>query len=240
LTEGEGDGCLWIAKFTSGRDERPIERVEVATLKLARLCGLNASEAMLEFRNSDVPVALVKRFDHRGDVRIPYISARTALKRKSGEPGFYTDIADFMRESSASPVDDMRELWKRVVFTILVSNRDDHLKNHGFLHGGRGGWRLAPAFDINPSPSRHRDMETGISQGGSFESSVELAIDSCEFFGVAKEDALLEAAVMARRIGANWKCLLKTEGVSVSHINRYAPAFEHEETEKALKFSPPG
>ncbi|MFT5393962.1 MAG: serine/threonine-protein kinase HipA, partial [Gammaproteobacteria bacterium] len=90
----EGDGHLWIAKFTSARDTRPVERVEVATLKLAGRCGLRAAEAKLELRDSDSPIALIRRFDRRGDTRIPYISARTALDWQGDEGGFYTDIAD--------------------------------------------------------------------------------------------------------------------------------------------------
>lgn len=90
----EGDGHLWIAKFTSAQDTRPVERVEVATLKLAAKCGLRVAEARLDMPNSDSPSALIRRFDRRGNTRIPYISARTALDWDSDDGGFYTDIAD--------------------------------------------------------------------------------------------------------------------------------------------------
>ncbi len=71
-----------------------------------------------------------------------------------------------IRQISSKPVEDLHELWRRIVFTILVSNKDDHLKNHGFIYAGGDRWRLSPAFDINPLPSRHRVLETGIVQGG--------------------------------------------------------------------------
>lgn len=152
----EGDGHLWIAKFTSALDTIPVERAEIATLKLATKCGLRVAEARLELQCSDSPVALIRRFDRRGKTRIPYISARTALDQQTNESGFYTDIADVIRQISSKPVDDLNELWRRIVFTILVSNKDDHLQNHGFIYAGSDRWRLSPAFDINPSPSRQR------------------------------------------------------------------------------------
>ena len=230
----EGDGHLWIAKFTSALDTRPVERVEVATLKLAEKCGLRVSEARLELRDSDSPIALVRRFDRRGDARIPYMSARSALDWKSDERGFYTDIADVIRQISSKPAADLRELWRRIVFTILVSNRDDHLKNHGFIYVGGNQWRLSPAFDINPSPSRHRVLETGIIQGGSFEASLDLALEACEFFDVKPQIAEQEAGKMARIIADNWKQVLREQGSSGDELRAYAEAFEHAEAEKAL------
>lgn len=231
----EGDGHLWIAKFTSAEDTRAVERVEVATLKLAERCGLRVAEANLALRDSDSPIALIRRFDRRGDARIPYISARSALDWQSDEGGFYTDIADVIRWISSKPLEDLHELWRRIVFTILVSNRDDHLKNHGFIYAGGDRWRLSPAFDINPSPSRHRILETGIIQGGSFEASLELALEACEFFDVNPEAARQQAVEMARMIAGNWKQSLRAQGASGDDIRGYAEAFEHAEAEKALR-----
>lgn len=231
----EGDGHLWIAKFTSTEDTRAVERAEVATLKLAERCGLRVAEASLALRDSDSPIALIRRFDRRGDARIPYISARSALDWQSDEGGYYTDIADVIRWISSKPVEDLHELWRRIVFTILVSNRDDHLKNHGFIYAGGDRWRLSPAFDINPSPSRHRVLETGIIQGGSFEASLELALEACEFFDVDPEAARQQAVEMARMIASNWKRSLRAQGASGDDIRGYAEAFEHVEAEKALR-----
>ncbi|MXX16255.1 MAG: type II toxin-antitoxin system HipA family toxin [Gammaproteobacteria bacterium] len=231
----EGDGHLWIVKFTSAEDTRAVERAEVATLKLAERCGLRVAEASLVLRDSDSPIALIRRFDRRGDARIPYISARSALDWQSDEGGFYTDIADVIRWISSKPVEDLHELWRRIVFTILVSNRDDHLKNHGFIYAGDDRWRLSPAFDINPSPSRHRVLETGIIQGGSFEASVELALEACEFFDVNPEAARQQAVEMARMIAGNWKQGLRAQGASGDDVRGYAEAFEHAEAEKALR-----
>lgn len=227
----EGDGHLWIAKFTSAQDTKPVERAEVATLKLARLCGLRAADARLELRDSDSPIALIRRFDHRGDTRIPYISARTALDWQSEEGGYYTDIAEVIRQISSKPVEDLHELWRRIVFTILVSNKDDHLKNHGFIYAGGDRWRLSPAFDINPSPSRHRVLETGIIQGGSFDASLEIALAACEFFDIKLENGRQIAREMAKTITGNWKQALREQGASVDEIRLYLDAFEHRESE---------
>ncbi|MEM9308827.1 MAG: type II toxin-antitoxin system HipA family toxin [Pseudomonadota bacterium] len=232
----EGDGHLWIAKFTSAQDTKPVERAEVATLKLARMCGLRVADARLEVRDSDSPIALIRRFDRRGDTRIPYISARTALDWQSEDGGFYTDIADVIRQISSKPVEDLHELWRRIVFTILVSNKDDHLKNHGFIYAGGDRWRLSPAFDINPSPSRHRVLETGIIQGGSFDASLEIALEGCEFFDVTLETGKVWAGEIAAILAQSWKEIFREQGASSDQVRSYAEAFEHEEAERAKGF----
>ena len=229
----EADGHLWIAKFTSVQDTKPVERAEIATLALARRCGLRVPDARLELKASDSPIALIRRFDRRGATRIPYISARTALDWSREEGAFYTDIGDVIRRISAKPIDDLHELWRRIVFTILVSNKDDHLQNHGFLYAGSDRWRLSPAFDINPSPSRQRVLETGIVEGGSFEASFDIALDACEFFELTRDDAKLQAREMAELIAANWKQALLDEGMSASEARSYEDAFVHVEAERA-------
>ncbi len=230
----EGEGHLWIAKFTSERDAKPIERAEVATLKLAAMCGLRAAEARLELAASDHPVALIRRFDRRGATRIPYISARTALDWQSDDNGFYTDIADLIRQISSNPVEDLHELWRRIVFTVLVSNTDDHLKNHGFIYSGNDRWRLSPAFDINPSPARHRVLETGIVRGGSFDASLDIALEACVFFELTPQEAERSAKTMAETLQKHWKQALRHEGASPGDVGVYADAFEHAEADKAL------
>ena len=229
----EGGGHLWIAKFTSAQDTKPVERAEVATLKLARMCGLRVADARLELRDSDSPIALIRRFDRRGDTRIPYISARTALDWQSEEGGFYTDIADVIRQISSKPIEDLHELWRRIVFTILVSNKDDHLKNHGFIYAGNDRWRLSPAFDINPSPSRHRVLETGIIQGGSFDASLEIALEACEFFDVKRDKASQIVRDMATALSGKWRRAMQEEGVTGDGLRLYLDAFEHSESARA-------
>ena len=230
----EGDGHFWIAKFTSERDTKPIERAEVATLKLAEACGLHVAHARLELAGSDHPIALIQRFDRRGNARIPYISARTALQWQRQEGAYYTDIADVIRQISGDPLSDLRELWRRMLFTILVSNSDDHLKNHGFVYSGHNRWRLSRAFDINPSPDRHRKLETGIMSGQPFDASLDLALEASILFDVKPDEARKLAKEMAEITTSEWKQALRDQQASAADTKLYTAAFEHEASEQAL------
>ncbi len=228
----DGD-ALWLAKFTSVHDQRPIERVEVATLRLARACGIRTPDVRLELPDSPFPVALIERFDRRGSARIPYISARTALAKTGTEYGSYTEIVDFMRGHSADPQADFEELFRRLIFTILVSNKDDHLKNHGFLYVGNGQWRLSPVFDVNPAPDRNPHLETAIMEGGSHDRSIMLALEASQFFEIAEDDARRMILEMAQKVSDNWREVLREMGVSGNLAKEYEPAFVHEQAEAA-------
>ncbi len=229
----DGD-TLWLAKFTSVHDQQPIERVEVATLRLAQACGIRTPGVRLELADTPFPVALIQRFDRRGSARIPYISARTALGKTGTELGSYTEIVDFMRAYVADPQADFRELFLRLVFTILVSNKDDHLKNHGFLYVGSGRWRLSPVFDVNPAPDRNPHLETAILEGGTHDRSIRLALEACEFFDIAEADARRMIRETAQRISDEWREVLRQAGVSGTLAREYEAAFVNEETNLAL------
>ena len=225
---------LWLAKFTSVHDQQPIECVEVATLRLARACGIRTPEVRLEFANTPFPVALIRRFDRRGTARIPYISARTALGKSGTELGSYTEIVDFMRANAADPQADFRELFLRLIFTILVANKDDHLKNHGFLYVGAGRWRLSPVFDVNPAPDRNPHLETAILEGGVHDRSIRLALEACEFFEIAEADARRMIRDAAQCISDGWRDTLRLAGVTGSFARHYDAAFMNDQTELAL------
>lgn len=225
---------LWLAKFTSVHDQQPIERVEVATLRLARACGIRTPEVRLELTDTAFPVALIQRFDRRGTARIPYISARTALGKTGTELGSYTEIVDFMRANAADPQADFGELFLRLIFTILVSNKDDHLKNHGFLYVGSGRWRLSPVFDVNPAPDRNPHLETAILEGGAHDRSIRLALEACEFFEIAEADARRMIRETALRISDGWREVLRQVGVSGTLAREYEAAFVSEQTDLAL------
>lgn len=225
---------LWLAKFTSVHDQHPIERVEVATLRLASACGIRTPEVRLELADTPFPVALLQRFDRRGAARIPYISARTALGRTGTEAGAYTEIVDFIRMSAADPKADFRELYLRLIFTILVSNKDDHLKNHGFLYVGGGRWRLSPVFDVNPAPDRNPHLETAILESGTHDRSIRLALDACEFFEITDAEARRMIRRTAEQVSAGWREAFRLAGVTGSLARDYEPAFVHEEMEVAL------
>lgn len=228
------DDTLWLAKFTSLYDQQPVERVEIATLRLAKLCGIRTPESRLELAETPFPVALIQRFDRRGRARIPYISARTALGKTGAEFGSYTEIVDFMRGHAPDPEADFRELFLRLVFTILVSNKEDHLKNHGFLYVGAGRWRISPVFDVNPAPDRNPYLETAILEGGAHDRSIELALEACEFFELGEADAREIIRITAQRISANWREALRDVGVTGALARSYEPAFVNDQAELAL------
>ncbi|MDP1576215.1 MAG: type II toxin-antitoxin system HipA family toxin [Cypionkella sp.] len=228
------DGQLWIAKFSSANDGSPVERIEVATLGLAREVGLNAPEARLMLERTPSPIALIRRFDRAGAARIPYISARTALERHGTEQGAYTEIAQFIQQHSDNPRADLHELWSRIVFTILVTNTDDHLKNHGFVYAGEGQWSLSQLFDVNPQPERHRFLKTAIMEGAPFEASLNLALGAAAFFSLTVVEARQRASEMARQINGVWKDRMRGHGVTGTELRALEPAFEHAEMEQAL------
>ena len=234
----DGDGAPAIAKFTSANDGMPIERAEVATLALARDVGVHAASARIELGRTAHPVALIRRFDRSGrsgNERIHYLSAQSFIGAERGDGAFYTDIADALRTHAADAGGQLTELFRRILFTILVSNNDDHLKNHGLLHIGGGRWALAPAFDINPQPYRHRHLETGISELSGNAASMEAALEAAPFFDVAADDAAAMLRGMVATISERWRAHCRATGMTGAEIKRFEPAFEHEETRAARR-----
>lgn len=162
----DDDGSLSIGKFPSMTDTREVTKGEVLALTLARAAGITAATARV-MDSDGIPVALIRRFDRTSDGgRIPYVSAATLLGVDAADATehTYTEMVDAIRRHGAAAPQDIEELWRRIAFSILISNFDDHLRNHGFLHAGGGLWRLAPAFDLNPCPDRIRELKTWISE----------------------------------------------------------------------------
>ena len=233
------DGTLYVAKFTTTSDTMPVERAEVATLMLANEVGVRAARVSLVMLESDEPAALIERFDRgtRGVGRKHYLSAQSFIGAVKGEPRFYTDIADGLRAASLTEVRalaELEELHRRILFTILVSNTDDHLRNHGLLYDRAAGWSLSPAFDINPQPFRHPQLKTGIDESSGFEPSVEAWVEAAPFFEVSEDEARKTAATMGTRIAGRWRSLFLNNGVTENQCSEYAAAFEHERMDVAL------
>ena len=228
-----------IAKYTSERDSMPVERMEVATLRLAGEVGVRVSRATLEYLESDYPVAVIRRFDRIREKRVHYISGRSFLNRRASDaPAFYSDLVETMRGNCGErehALAEIRELYRRVMFTILVSNTDDHLKNHGFLHKGGSRWALPPAFDINPQPFRQKQLKTGISELSGFEPSIEALIEASPLFEIEEGDASSMVFSMAQTIRARWRELCTEVGMTSRAIDQYSPAFDHREMDVALR-----
>ncbi|MCY3858521.1 MAG: type II toxin-antitoxin system HipA family toxin [Gammaproteobacteria bacterium] len=232
------DDGLAIAKYTSEYDTMPVERMEVATLRLAAEVGIRASPAWLELDDSPHPVAIIRRFDRTGQRRHHYISARSFLnKRSSDAPAYYTDLVEVMRGNCGDgdqALYEIRELYKRILFTILVSNTDDHLKNHGYLHAGGSQWMLSPAFDINPQPFRQALLKTGISELSGFEPSIEALIEASFLFEIDESEAASMVLDMATTIRDSWRMICADVDMTAAQISQYAPAFEHRQMVIAL------
>lgn len=149
------DGTLWIAKFPAHSDQANTSAWEYATMQMARDAGLDVPEFKQETLSKFGSTFLVRRFDRQGGKRVHFASAMTLLGKTDGADAqtgnSYLELAEFITKYGASPDCDLQELWRRIVFSIAVSNTDDHLRNHGFLLTD-AGWRLSPAYDLNPNP----------------------------------------------------------------------------------------
>lgn len=148
----ETDGSLWIGKFPARDDDRDIGAWEYVVHQLAQKAGVNVPPAKLIKLNNDFHTFCVQRFDRVNGERRFYASAMTLLRKNESEGTSYLELAQFIRaQGDAEHADaDLEQLFRRVAFNVAVGNRDDHLRNHGFVLG-QTGWRLAPAFDVNPN-----------------------------------------------------------------------------------------
>ena len=232
----DNDGALAIGKFPSIADERAVTKGEVLALTLAGKAGINAANArIIESENS--PVALIRRFDRRGGRRIMYISAATLLGVEATEPGdhFYTEIVDAIRVHGADVQADIEELWRRIALSILITNVDDHLRNHGFLHEDRGFWRLSPAFDINPTPERSRELKTWISEDTGPEMTVNALMSVLPNFGITHARAKEILGQVERAVG-DWRKTGREIGMTEGELEAFTDAFEHEERAAAKRW----
>ena len=172
----------------------------------------------------DQSVALIKRFDRENGHRIPFLSAMSLLGLSDKETGTYTDIAEHIRMYSSAPTADLHELWRRMVFGILIGNLDDHLRNHGFLYDCENMWRLSPAYDLNPVPlhEKSRELETWISEEGS-DADLELAYRAAPYFALAQADAKRIVNEVSDAL-KSWGRVAEQLGMTGSDIDLYATA----------------
>jgi serine/threonine-protein kinase HipA len=228
------DQRLLIAKFPHPGDETNQPAWEGLALRLASTAGIHASTGRLEtFANRSV--LLLSRFDRVGTRRIPFLSTMSLLGASANESHSYLEIADALRQCSAAPREDLVELWRRIVFSVLISNVDDHLRNHGLLWEGPAGWRLAPAYDLNPTPTdiRPRVLSLAVDDQDNT-ASLELAFEVAEYFGIDDKTARRIANEVGQAV-APWRQEAQRLGIRGSEIDRLASAFEHADLEQATK-----
>lgn len=219
------DGNLCIAKFPKKDDYTNNVLWEAVALTLAKNCGLNIQEWSLH-KAGKKNVIVLKRFDRNGNTRIPFLSAMSMLNAidNDSQTHSYLDIADAIRQNGATPKEDLKELWKRIVFSILISNTDDHLRNHGFLYVNEAGWKLSPLYDVNPSCDNKNVLSTYITETDNSQ-SLDLALEVCEYFEISIENAKTIISDMKNKI-KNWKTVAKQFGLSKSEIDKMEVAFK--------------
>lgn len=213
---------LWIAKFPSRYDDQDIAAWEYVTYKLAIEAGIEMAECRLEKFNSRHHTFLTKRFDRVGDSRLHFSSAMTQLGFSDGQQGAsYLDLAQFLTEQGSNTKSDLEQLWRRIVFSIAVSNTDDHLRNHGFIFSG-DGWALSPAYDINPTTPAN-GLHLFISEDDN-SLSYDLAMDVIDFFRLNKAQAKSIQDQVIESVKA-WKEVATQVGISRNEQTRMQAAF---------------
>src|SRR5580658_103515 len=227
------DGHLAIAKFPRKDDEIHAVLWEAVALWLAHKAGIAVPASRVE-TVAGKPVLVLRRFDREGKTRIPFLSAMSMLGARDNETHSYLEIVDALRRYGAAPKADMEALWRRIVFSILISNTDDHLRNHGFLYEGSDGWLLSPAYDLNPVPTdiKPRILTMAINEDDGT-ASLALAMAVAKYFEL---DAA-KAKEIAKQVGkavSKWRDEAARLGLTKNEIDRMASAFEHDDLKAAL------
>lgn len=206
-------GHLWIAKFPNLNDTHDVGAWEMVCYELALAAGVDMFPSEIRQFSSGHHTFLTKRFDRDGEKRLHFSSAMTQLQYYDGEQSqgaSYGEIAEFISNSGAQTEADLAQLWRRIVFNIAVSNTDDHLRNHGFLLT-RNGWKLSPAYDLNPIVGKHglhlniTDTDNAL--------DYQLAFDVKDFFRLSQTQAtqIYDEVLIAVK---QWQTVSKQLGIS--------------------------
>lgn len=219
------DEGLWIAKFPSVHDKTDIGAWEMVVADLSRTVGIRTPKSMIKKFNHHHHTFLSGRFDRHADgSRIHFASAMTLLGHTDGAEGVsYLDLAGFIMKNGGNVSEDLRELWKRIVFNIAVKNTDDHLRNHGFILSPNG-WLLSPAYDVNPVYFG-RGLTLNISETDN-SLDFDLAISVAHYFRVENEAAANIVSEVKQAV-SNWRGLAKKYGIPSREQELMAAAFEH-------------
>ena len=180
-------------------------------------------------------VLLSRRFNRDGAALIPFLSALSMMGLKDGERGSYPEFVDLLSRYDADAPADAAELYRCMAFNVLVSNVNDHLRNHGFLWSGGGGWRLSPAYDLNRTPTdvRPRILTTNIDvDEGTCD--LTLVLEVAGFFGLSAAAAHAAVGQVARAVAGGFRAA-EARGARAAEIRRMSSAFEHADLERALR-----
>jgi len=228
----DNNGRVAIAKFPSPSDDWNVMAWEKVALDLAAAAGVRIPENHL-VSIAGCDVLIVDRFDRGlGGQRIGYMSLMTALEATDGDVRSYVDIAEALEERSVNVGDELAQLWRRVAFSILISNTDDHLRNHALLHVRADSWSLSPAFDLNPNPGAGpKHLSTAIDTDTRADLRDLLAVAS--LFRLSRSEAL-HILTQVRAGVVQWRQVAATIGLAKSAVVAMTPAFEHPQAELAV------
>lgn len=227
------DGRQWVAKFPARQDGFNVPMIERASLELARQAGIQVPRTRHIRLGDGRDVMLIERFD-RGEEAAGYprthmVSALTMLGlHEHDRSAGYADLCRVIEQFGVSGhvQADRTELYRRMVFNILVTNDDDHLRNHAFLYDATGGgWRLSPLYDVVPRPMLGTDRYLAIGVGAQGRlATLDNALSQCEQFGLSKPEAaaIIDSVVTAAR---PWRNAFESLGVPAQECDRVAPAF---------------
>jgi serine/threonine-protein kinase HipA len=219
----ESNGNLWIAKFPARDDTRDVGAWEAVAQRLAARAGIDVPQSELRRFSSEYHTFCVKRFDRSGARRRFYASAMAMLRKDQSEGTSYLDIAEFLRTRGAEGhiESDLEQLFRRVAFNVAIGNRDDHLRNHGFILTATG-WRLAPAFDLNPNTDR-ADHVLNIDESDN-RPSLSTVIETSEWYVGSKDRgrAIVEQVLHETR---EWRLAAQALRIARADIELTATAF---------------
>lgn len=219
------NGHLCIAKFPSKADTTDKAAWEYLAYELACRAGINMPLCTIEKVRGPYHTFLSRRFDREASERIHFASAMTMTK--NSEDGIrdatpsYLEIADFIQTYGTAIEEDLHQLWRRIVFNMAISNTDDHLRNHGFLLAEKG-WRLSPAYDINPSIEKN-----GLALNVDMDNNAldfELALSVGQFFQL-KDDQMHQIIQEISKVVRDWRKLASELGISRAEQQIMSPAF---------------
>lgn len=222
-TVADEQGNLWIAKFPSKNDTNDSGAWEMVVHDLASNAGIEVPHAMLELFSAHGSTFIVQRFDRtKANERLHFASAMALLGKQDGDhESSYLELAEFITERSSQPEKDLHQLWRRIVFAIAVSNTDDHLRNHGFLLA-KTGWKLSPAYDLNPSPNSYGLSLAIDEMDNSLDFS--LALKQAPLFYLSKMEAIAILEEVSDSV-SQWKSTAKKYGLSPSECIQMESAF---------------
>jgi serine/threonine-protein kinase HipA len=221
----DNNGRIAIAKFPSANhDTWNVMAWEKVALDLAERSGIDVPPSRL-LNLAGRNVLVIDRFDRTSTAdRIGYVSAMTMLEASDGDQRSYLEIAEVIENSSARATAELHQLWRRIVLSVLISNTDDHLRNHGFLHERGDVWRLAPAFDLNPNPAPGlKYLSTAIGDADD-SASLSSALSVAEYFRLSEAQARATMREVAAAV-SRWRHVAGLHQLPASEIAAMEPAF---------------